>query len=82
MKHPQLNASNKSRNAGIAVVGFFVAMFFNQWVGAYSIVASVLFGFASYANDVYYKNDPSKLDPAISTAGGILFLCFETLRHT
>jgi len=65
---------------GITLLGLLAALFFYHWIGAFGVVFSLFAGGVTYANDVYYKNDPSKLDPVFSTIGGLIFLGFMYAR--
>jgi hypothetical protein len=76
MKHPQVNASHSSRNAGLVAVGAMIAMVFFQIIGYYAVLISFVSGACCYANDRVQDNSPSKFDPLYTLAGGVLVAAF------
>lgn len=80
MKHPQVNASQSSRNAGLVAVGIMVSVFMWHWLGYYAVILSALSGAACYTNDRMQDNDPSKYDPLCTLAGGFLVAALMYIR--
>ncbi len=81
MKHPQVNASQSSRNAGLVAIGFACVLIIWHWVGYYALISCVIGGLGTYANDIYYDNSTSKLDPVMTLAGGFLACVLIYARH-